>query len=111
MIFDITELVDTIFSHSQLVPQHTILFNSATVFLKYFLRVRLFVDILCIFVNGTSRAIFSALFEINNLIRDPSRTESVAHFVCRCPDAHATTQPPGGGRAEQGLCNGLTGKL
>ena len=39
------------------------------------------VDILHIFINGTAQAIFWALSEINNLIRDPSRAESVPHFV------------------------------
>ena len=58
-----------------------ILLNSPTVFVKCLLRVELFVDILYIFVNGTSRAIFWALSEINKLIRDPSRAESVPHFV------------------------------
>ena len=58
-----------------------LLFNSPTVFVKYLLGVKLFVDILYIFVNGTFWAIFWALSEINKLTRDPSRAESVPHFV------------------------------
>ena len=51
------------------------LFDSPTVFVKWLLGDQLFVDILYIFVNGTSRAIFWALSEINKLIRDPPGPE------------------------------------
>ena len=57
------------------------LFDSPTVFVKWLLGDQLFVDILYIFVNGTSRAIFWALSEINKLIRDPPRAGNVPHFM------------------------------
>ena len=43
------------------------------VYLEWLLGYHIFVDILYIFVNGTTQAIFLALFEINILIRDPPR--------------------------------------